>query len=52
MELTPQRVRMPDPGQASLLTFDFWHEDALPIITPIDLGQMERILHPPDDSSR
>jgi len=44
MELTPQRVRMPDPGQASMLTFHFWHSQALPIISPVDLGQMERII--------
>jgi probable phosphoglycerate mutase len=51
MELTAQRVRMPDPGQASMLTFDFWHEEALPVISPIDLGQMERILQPSEHQS-
>jgi broad specificity phosphatase PhoE len=44
MELTPNRVRAPDPGQASMVTFDFWHPDALPIITALDLGQLDRII--------
>ena len=44
MELTPDRVRAPDPGQASLVTFAFWHHDALPIITAVDLAQLERII--------
>lgn len=44
MDLTPNRVRAPDPGQASLVTFSFWHPDALPVITAVDLAQLERII--------
>src|SRR5205807_7417391 len=44
MDLNPSRVRAPDPGQASLVTFDFWHPDALPVITAVDLAQLERII--------
>jgi len=44
MALTPNRVRAPDPGQASLVTFNFWHPDALPVITAVDLAQLERII--------
>jgi broad specificity phosphatase PhoE len=44
MDLTPARVRAPDPGQASLVTFNFWHPDALPVITAVDYGQLERII--------
>jgi probable phosphoglycerate mutase len=43
-ELTADNVRAPDPGQASLLTFDFWHPHALPIISAIDFGQLERLI--------
>ncbi len=44
MDLTPDRVRAPDPGQASMVTFDFWHPDALPNIMAVDLAQLERII--------
>jgi broad specificity phosphatase PhoE len=44
MALTAQRVRAPDPGQASLVTFNFWHPDALPVITAVDFAQLERII--------
>ena len=43
-ELTPQNVRAPDPGQASMLLFHFWHPEALPIISAADLGQLEHII--------
>jgi probable phosphoglycerate mutase len=42
-ELTPANVRAPDPGQASLVTFVFWHAHTLPIISAIDLGMLERL---------
>ena len=42
--LTPDNVRIPDPGQASLVTFRFWHPEALPIISALDLNRMERII--------
>jgi len=44
MDLNADRVRAPDPGQAALVTFGFWHPDALPIITAVDLAQLERII--------
>ena len=44
MDLTPDRVRAPDPGQASLVALNFWHRDALPVITAVDLAQLERIV--------
>ena len=44
MALTPNRVRAPDPGQASLVAFNFWHPDALPVVTAVDLNQLERII--------
>jgi len=43
-ELSAANVRAPDPGQASILTFDFWDPHALPIISAVDLGQIERVL--------
>jgi broad specificity phosphatase PhoE len=43
-ELTPDHVRAPDPGQASLVTFDFWHPDALPIISAVDFSQLEHLI--------
>ena len=44
MDLNANRVRAPDPGQGSLVSFDFWHADALPIITAVDYAQLERII--------
>ena len=43
-ELTAANVRAPDPGQASMLMFHFWHSDTLPIISALDLGQIERLI--------
>jgi broad specificity phosphatase PhoE len=43
--LTPNHVRAPDPGQASLVTFDFWDPNALPVISAIDLGRAEQLIH-------
>ncbi|MPZ15608.1 MAG: hypothetical protein GEU73_14505 [Chloroflexi bacterium] len=42
--LTPDNVRAPDPGPASMVTFDFWHPDALPVISAVDLGLLQRIV--------
>lgn len=42
--LTPGIVRAPDPGQGAMVIFSFWHRDALPIITALDLSQVEREL--------
>ncbi len=52
MDLTPNRVRAPDPGQASLVTFNFWHPDVLPVITAVDLAQLERIIAGEDRPQR
>ena len=38
--LTPDNVRIPDPGQASLLTFRFWHPDALPLISAVETAAL------------
>jgi probable phosphoglycerate mutase len=43
-ELTAANVRAPDPGQASMVFFDFWDGDALPIISALDLGQIETLV--------
>ncbi len=43
--LTPAHVRAPDPGQASLVTFQFWSPDALPIITALDVNRAEQLIH-------
>src|SRR5439155_17676657 len=43
--LTPAHVRAPDPGQASLVTFDFWSPNALPIISALDLNRAEQLIH-------
>lgn len=42
--LVPDTVRAPDPGQGALVTFHFWHHDALPIIWAVDPTRMERII--------
>ena len=42
--LTAANVRAPDPGQASMVAFRFWHRDALPIISALDLGMLERLI--------
>jgi probable phosphoglycerate mutase len=42
--LTPGIVRAPDPGQGAMVTLTFWHPDALPVITALDLSQVEREL--------
>lgn len=42
--LSADNVRAPDPGQASIVTFDFWHPDALPIVSAVDLAQVERLI--------
>jgi probable phosphoglycerate mutase len=42
--LTPDNIRVPDPGQASLVVFSFWHPDALPVISAMDLNRMERVI--------
>ncbi|MBM2812258.1 MAG: Phosphoglycerate mutase [Chloroflexi bacterium] len=42
--LTPEFVRAPDPGQASVVTFRFWHPSALPIIGAYDPSQAERLI--------
>jgi len=42
--LTADHVRAPDPGQASVVTFDFWHPDALPVISAVDLGRAEQLM--------
>jgi broad specificity phosphatase PhoE len=43
--LTPDHVRAPDPGQASLVTFDFWDPDALPVLSALDLNRAEQLIH-------
>lgn len=35
-ELTLEVTRLPDPPEASLVAFHFWHPDALPIIAQVD----------------
>jgi probable phosphoglycerate mutase len=44
MPLTPDHVRAPDPGQASMVKFRVWHPHALPIITIVDPARMERLI--------
>lgn len=53
LELTPDSVRAPDPGQGSMVRFEFWHRDALPIVSVVDPGQFERLTRriPSGDSS-
>ncbi len=42
--LTPAIVRAPDPGQGAMVAFSFWHRAALPVITALDVGQIDREL--------
>jgi broad specificity phosphatase PhoE len=43
-ELTAANVRAPDPGQASMVCFDFWDTDALPVISALDLSQIDLLV--------